>query len=411
MRGGNALSEGRLRELLREAPVPGAAEAERRGLALVETAFADRRASGGRRPSLPRLALALAVAAVVAGLLLSPAGATMRDWIGDVFEPGVRDAEPALTRIPGGGRLAVGSPAGPWVVRADGSRRLLGRYREATWSPHGLFLAAVSGRNLTAVEPDGDPHWSITTPGAVAEPRWAPGGLRIAYRSGVGLRVVHADGTADKLLEGRIAPVAPAWAPGGLHQLAYVDGRGRVVVRDADSGRLLGRRDGLPGIETLEWGPGGVLLEVSAAVVRMRQVVLEKLSGALNLTPPSPLPLPGSGRLTDVALSPDGQTVAVLRQVEARARSRAEIDLVDLRAGTVRRLFGTPGRLGEFAWSPDSTRLLITWPQADQWLFIPVEGRRGVRAVADISRQFDPGAHSTGAFPRLEGWCCPASSR
>jgi dipeptidyl aminopeptidase/acylaminoacyl peptidase len=379
---------------------------------VVEAAFAERgRAAVSHRPSLPRLALALALAAVVAALLLSPAGATVRHWIGEVFEPGARNAEPALTRIPGGGRLAVSSPVGPWVVEPDGARRLLGDYREATWSPHGLYLAAVSGRTLTAVEPDGDPHWSIAAPGAIAEPRWSPSGLRIAYRSGGELRVVHADGTADILLEPRVAPVAPSWAPGGAHRLAYVDGRGRVVVRDADRGRLLGRGGGLAGLDTVEWGPGGVLLEASATVARVRHVVLDRLSGDLELTQSGPLPLPASGRLTDVALSPDGRTVAVLRQSQGERRQRAEVDLVGLRSGAVRRLFGTPGRLGEIAWSPDHSRLLIAWPQADQWLFVPVQGRGKVHAVADIASQFDPGARSSGAFPRVDGWCCPASPR
>ncbi|HEU4598823.1 MAG TPA: hypothetical protein VFS26_03690, partial [Solirubrobacterales bacterium] len=186
--------ERRLRELLRAAPVPGAAEAEERGLALVEAAFAQRPDTSVRRPSsLPRLALALAVAALLAALVLSPAGAAVRHWIGDVFEPGVRNAEPALTRIPGGGRLVVDSGKGPWVVRPDGSRRLLGNYREATWSPHGLFLAATSGRTLTAVEPDGTPRWSIAAAARVEDPRWSPSGFRIAYRAGGELRVVHAD--------------------------------------------------------------------------------------------------------------------------------------------------------------------------------------------------------------------------
>ena len=37
----------------------------------------------------------------------------------------------------GGGRLLVTAPQGAWVVSADGSRRRLGNYAGASWSPHG----------------------------------------------------------------------------------------------------------------------------------------------------------------------------------------------------------------------------------------------------------------------------------
>src|SRR6185437_7031143 len=114
--------------------------------------------------------------------------------------PGVERAEPALTRLPGGGDLLVQSPHGPWLVHADGSRRLLGDYDQATWSPRGLFVAAAGGRQLTAVEPHGDPHWSISSPARISSPRWAPSGYRVAYLSGRSLRVVAGDGTGDRLL-------------------------------------------------------------------------------------------------------------------------------------------------------------------------------------------------------------------
>jgi hypothetical protein len=400
--------EKRLRAFLREAPVPRAEEAERRGRAVVAAAFVER---GGeerpRRTPLPRLALALGIAALLAALVLSPAGAAVRHWLGDVFEPGVRNAEPALTRIPAGGRLAVDSPAGPWVVRPDGSRRLLGSYREATWSPHGLFLAVAAGRTLTAVEPDGTPRWSITAPARVEDPRWSPSGFRIAYRSGGLLRVVHADGEGDSGLRSEAAAVAPSWSPDGLPELAFVDRRGRVVLADANTGQTLARVPALPGIETLQWGAGGILLEASATAVRLRRIEFDKLGGEQRPGTPQPLRLPGFGQIGDIALSPRGAEVAVLRQTSRRGLSIAEVDVLDLGGGPPRRLLRTPGRLGQLAWSPDGSRLLVTWPQADQWLFVPVSGRGQVAAVGDISRQFDPGAGAGGRFPTIAGWCCP----
>lgn len=408
MKGGGAVSEGRLRALLREAPVPGAAEAERRGLAVVEAAFAEAQAVPRGQPArraIPRAAIALAVAALLGALLLSPAGAAVRHWIGSAFTAGVPNAERGLTRIPGGGELVVRSQAGPWVVRPDGSRRLLGDYDEATWSPHGLYLAGVKGRTLTALEPDGTPHWSLTAPGPVADPRWSPSGFRIAYRSGKEMRIVHADGTAASPLDSRVAPVAPSWAPSGVDQLAYVDGRGRIVLRDVDSGQVLARTAGLPGIEALEWGSGGTLVEASPAAVAVRRIVLDKLTGAVRIDAPRRLGLPGKSRFTDVAISPSGKTIAVLRRLNLAARSRAEVDLVHLQPHRTHRLFATPGRLGEIAWSPDGSRLLITWPEANQWLFVPVKARGRLKAMTGISRAFAPGAPSP-QFPALAGWCC-----
>jgi hypothetical protein len=143
------MNEARLRALLHEAPVPGAEAAERRGQEMVAAAFAERRREA--RSPLPRLALALAVAALVGALLLSPAGASVRDWVGDVFTSRTLRPERGLAEIPGGGRLLVAAADGPWVVQPDGSRRLLGDYGEATWSPRGLYVAVASGRTLSAL--------------------------------------------------------------------------------------------------------------------------------------------------------------------------------------------------------------------------------------------------------------------
>ena len=75
------------------------------------------------------------------------------------------DAKPALRSLPAAGELLVESEQGPWIVREDGSKRLLGDYEEASWSqPRGLYVAATDGRTLLAVEPDGTVRWTITAP-------------------------------------------------------------------------------------------------------------------------------------------------------------------------------------------------------------------------------------------------------
>jgi WD40-like Beta Propeller Repeat len=402
------MDERRLKSLLREAPVPGAEEAERRGRAVVAAAFAER--SSGERaatPSLPRLALALAVATLLTALLLSPAGAAVRDWVDDVFTAGVPGAEPALTEIPGGGRLLVQSDAGPWVVEADGSRRLLGDYSEATWSPRGLYVGVASGQTLSAVEPNGTPRWSLSANGPVADPRWSPSGFAIAYRVGDSLRFTAADGTGDELLARHIRPLPPAWSSRGLPLLAYVDATGALRVANPESGKTVASAAALPAASGLEWAADdSALLEASATTLRLRDVEVGKLIDAARLGPPREVVLPKRTRIVDAALSPDGKAIAVLLSLGGPKAPRSSVVLADAGGGPPRPLLRTPGRLTELGWSPDGSRLLIAWPEADQWLFVPTGGGGRVRAIGDIARQFAPGAEVGAPFPTIAGWCC-----
>jgi hypothetical protein len=399
------MSENRLRALLREEPIPGEAEAERRGLDVIEQAYAERRPAG--RPVLPRLAVAIAAAALLAALLLSPAGAAVRNWIDDVFTAGVRNAQPALTEVPGGGRLLVRSSRGPWVVQPDGSRRLLGRYDEASWSPHGLFVAATSGRTLSAIEPGGTPHWSASASAPVSDPRWSPSGFRIAYRAGHSLRVIKADGAGGRLL-GSAAPVAPAWFPLGVHLLAYVDAARRLRVIETDTGRTLASVPAALGVTALSWSADGrVLGEVSPHGLWLRRLRLDKLADRVRLGAPRRVPLPADAVLRAAAFAPRGSSIATLLERRAQtSEPHGEALLVDAGGGPPRRLFAVSGHLNQLAWSPDGSRLLLAWPAADQWLFIPTKGRGHLRAIGNIASVFSPGHRGRAPFPGIEGWCC-----
>lgn len=403
------MNEDRLRTLLREEPIPGAAEAERRGLALVERAYAARQSR--RQPvRLGRLAVALAVVALLAALVLSPAGAAVRDWVDDVFTAGVHNAEPALTDIPGGGSLLVQSSRGPWVVQADGSRRLLGNYDEATWSPHGLFVATASGRTLSAIEPDGTPHWSVPATGPVSDPRWSPSGFRIAYLAGHSLRVIQADGTGDRAL-GPAATVAPTWFPPGAHLLAYVDPGRRLRVVEADTSRTLASAPASPGATALGWSADGrTLLELSPRGVRLRSLRIEKLAGGVRLGRARRAPLPADAVVRAAAFAPRGHTIAALLERRGRQGApRSEALLIDADGGPSRRLFAVSGHLSQLAWSPDGSRLLLAWPAADQWLFIPTGGHGHLQAIGNIASVFSPGLRGQAPFPQIQGWCCPSA--
>jgi hypothetical protein len=400
------MNEDRLRALLHEEPLPGSVEAEGRGLALVERAYAGRRPAN--RPVLPRLAVALAIAALLTALLLSPAGAAVRNWIGDVFTAGVRNAQPALTDVPGGGRLLVQSSRGPWVVQPDGSRRLLGRYEEASWSPHGLFVAAASERTLSAIEPGGTPHWSVSAAAPVSDPRWSPSGFRIAYRAGSSLHVIRADGTGDRLL-GRAAPVAPVWFPLGTHLLAYIDEERRLRIVEADTSRTLAAAPASLGVTALGWSADGrFLLELTPQGLWLRQLRLDKLADRIRLGAPRRVQLPAGAVVRAAAFAPHRQTIAVLLERRAGASEpRSEALLIDANGGLPRRLFAVSGHLTQLAWSPDGSRLLLAWPAADQWLFLPANGRGHLRVIGNVSSVFSPGHGGAAQFPQVEGWCCP----
>ncbi|TMK57137.1 MAG: hypothetical protein E6G51_08125 [Actinobacteria bacterium] len=412
-----------LAEALREVPIPEPAGTEERGRRIVEAAFAERTTSaqvgpselwGARTPKtserrsrrpLPRLALGLGLATLLAALLLSPAGASVRGWVDDVFTATTPRPEPTLGEIPGGGRLLIQSAAGPWVVQPDGSRRLLGDYEEATWSPRGLYVGVAEGRTLSAVEPGGTPHWSFTAPARVSDQRWAPFGTRIAYRSGQTLRVIAGDGTEDRMVAGSSAQITPAWSPLGDPTLAYVSGAGALRLVNSESLADLAAAPALDDVAEIEWAAGGKsILEASRQALRLREVQPRKLQPHPAIEFTHSLPVPAGATVVDAALAPEQETVAAVLTDWRDHGTRSSVVVYGPGETKPQRLLTVPGSLGEIAWSPDGRKLLVTWPAVDQWLFLPL-GRGRESAVANISRAFAPGGRAA-SFPRVDGWCC-----
>ena len=398
------MSEQRLREELRDASVPGASEAEERAWLIVADAWAERAPTPGVRPWLRRrlaAAGAVAVAALVAaGLVLTPAGAAVREWIGDAIDPGRNDAKPALTRLPADGDLLVSSAAGSWIVHPDGSKRLLGEYSQASWSPHGLYVAVASGRELAAVDPKGELRWSIERH-RISDPRWSPNeGYRIAYRSGGELRVIWGDGANDEALA-RSAPVAPAWQPrtGRRNVLAYATPGGEVRIVDTDTHRRLESGPDLGRPLELEWSTDGSRLLVLTAEG------LTLLDPAGDVVARDRFGRGTSG--VDAEFVPGSTTVATIRR-SGSSQIRSEVFLTRFgdRVGE-RRIFAGSGLFEGLAYSPAGDRLLVGWRDADQWLFLPADGSGRTETVGAITGKFATGeSASQAAFPRVEGWCC-----
>jgi hypothetical protein len=368
-----------VRRELERIEIPGEHEARESALTLVRAAFAEREPAPQRGSWTPVLAATILLAALAA--LLSPPGRAVLDDLREAV--GVEQAEPALFSLPSPGRLLVVSGSSTWSVRADGSKRLLGPYREAVWSPFGRFVVGATPLQLATLEPDGDKRWSLARPD-VRLPAW--GGTRadtrIAYLSGSRLHVVAGDGTGDRVVARGVATVAAAWLPRALHALTYATEDGRVITLSLQTGRELWRTARGTPVGRLEWSSDGRrLLVLRGGIVEIRDRTGSLATGIR----------PAKGRVTAAGFRPSSHAVAYVTFLAGRSR----VDLVDEPSRT---LFAGPGRIDQLAWSPDGSTLLVPWRDADQLLFIPRRTGR-LRAVADISSQFE-------GFPRSLSWCC-----
>jgi hypothetical protein len=349
--------------------IPADREAEDRAWAVVRSAFDAREALPRRRVGVRWTAAFVAVAAVCAAAAWSPPGRAVVNAVRRSI--GIEHAAPALFRLPTSGRLLVSGRGGTWVVAADGSKRRLGSWSDASWSPHGLFVVASLGDGLAAVEPrEGTVRWSLGRPD-VSLPSW--GGTRtdtrIAYFSGGSLRVVAGDGTGDRLLGRRVERVAPVWQP-ERHVVAFVSGSGVVVVRNVDSGAVVARHRVAGVVRSLAWSADGGRLAVAT-------------SGGVHVFGRKALAL-GLRTVRAVAFARDGE-LALLTPEALLVYGPEGLQTV-LRVQT---------RLAGVAWSPDGRWLVTSLPRADQWVFV---GRGRVLAVSHIARQFG------GAAPSLDGW-------
>lgn len=383
------MTEKRLGALLRSLPIPEEREAEERAWELVRAAHARSTRSPsnkllqgfGRR----RVLVAVVVAAALAAAALSPPGLAVLGSLRDALTPNrVTHQRSELGALPTRGDVLVTGANGAWIVHADGSKRRLGPYRDATWSPHGLYVAAAQGRQLLALDPQGNVRWTLVRAQRVHLPAWSPAATpndtRIAYLAGAILHVVGGDGRGDRPIADAVASTRPAWRPGARFVLAFASADA-VHVYGVEPLRLLWNAR-LPATPTkLAWSSDGSrLLALSPRGVRIFDA-----SGRL---------LRQDDHLVVAAAFPPGA-----REPFEVRRHGAQTSVVSL--ATSRTVFTTTGEIGGLAFSPDGRWLLLGWRSADQWLFL----RRGTKrlvAVSNIARAF-----GSNAFPQLAGWCCP----
>ena len=353
-------------------PAPGERDALDRSWEVVRRAYGERVPAPRRRDRRPLVVLAAAVVVVAAAL--SPPGlavwSSLRDAVG---------SEDQLIRLPARGRILVNTHGGAWVVQRDGSKRYLSGYSDTAWSPHGLYVAAVKGNELVAMEPNGKVHWKVARRGGVHAPQWSYEGYRIAYFAGASLRVVNGDGTGDRLLTHDVRPYALAWEP-GTHVLAYVNRAGSIVARNVDSARSPAVIRTRLSPQRLEWLRDGRLIAVG-----------KRAFATFARRGPQLTHLGSAGTVASATASPDGRRIAFVTTQAGKGSV-----LVNGVA-----LFTGAGTIADAVWSPDGRWLLLNWTGADEWLFVRTAGAaRKVVAVPDIRATYGDGV-------RLAGWCCP----
>jgi hypothetical protein len=399
------MSEDRLRRALEQVTLPDEEGAAERAWRIVDAAFESReriRWTRRHRGLVVALAAAALATAVVLVAVLTPPGQAVVDRFRDAV--GRQPSQPSLTRLPASGRILVLSPEGPWVVHEDGSKRLLGEYDDASWSPRGFYVVAAKGRQLVTLEPEtGDARWSLSRAEPVSDPRWSGGGLdtRIAYRAGDTLHVVAGDGSPDAVVAAGVAPVAPAWEPNS-HVLAYADAGGHVHVLDVDTGRELWHTSAVDQIRKVQFFRARLVVSTSIRVIVFRQG---------RRTPF--LRVAAGHVLLDTALLPFGGLLYA--DYNPRTNTTALFSSDCTVAGACRlmpdtRRFEGPGRIENLVTSPDRSWITAGWPAGDQFLFFEsVPQRQGkVDEVSNVTQEFSPAGSTGGIFPQIAGWAPPA---
>lgn len=380
-----------LRQALQRIQAPDELEGQRRAWPLVRAAFDSREPIPWPRRNLrPLLAAAVGVAVLAAAF--SPPGRALVGSVHDAFTTDVKP-KPALASLPAPGLLLVNSKSGPWVVRFDGSKRLLGSWKEASWSPQAKFLVVTRDHEVAAIDPNakGAVRWTVDRLGRVRGARWSPDGFRVAYLNGPELRVVAGDGTADASIRRAVGSTPPAWRPEGEHELAFSTVDGRIELVQTDSAKTTWRTGPGEVPTQLVWSEDGKRLLVLGE--RSLRVLDENGRKLWSIG----LPIGPSG----VAFVRKSHRFVMIRFSPATGRSDLVLFQAEADPGEERFLYSAPGDFRSLAISPNGNWLLVGWVNADQWLFLRLSAAK-VQAVSNIGRQF-------GGFPTGVSWCCPPS--
>jgi Tol biopolymer transport system component len=374
-----------LERALREAEPPDAGPARERARRTVLAVHRESRSRQRARRAVPLVWAALA--AVLAALFITQRDSGPAQAVERLVRNIVREPKPTPTpapttdlTLPIAGRLLVSGADGLFVVNRAGHKTALGPYQDASWSPHGRYVAATKGRTLAALDPaNGAVRWRRVPGGALSFPRWAPDGLHVAYRAGRVLRIVYGNGEHDVVAGRDMAAVAPAWQPGTPRTVAWAADDGTVTVEDADTAKVL-RTYRSGGVRHLAWSGDGSKLLIAG---RRHGTIRDFATGRTTR-----LSLPAGDELLATAYAPRGNRLALAVRDGQRTEIRVRGDV----------LFSADGRVEDLRWSPDGRWLLAGDPAAGQWSIAHATGRAQVSAIT-VTPRFGSGA-------RTHGWCC-----
>jgi hypothetical protein len=393
------VTEQELRELLRDAPLGLDPGSEQRAWHAVRSAYQPRPARRTRwtvrRPVVAVATVALVVVLAL-GLVTAPRQAVAR-WLRDAFG---LTAAPHATRglggLPGGGRLLVETANSSWLVSADGSRRDLGTYTGAAWSPHSLYVVAWRGAELAALNLTGVHQWELTASGVISAARWSPDGYRIAFLADGVLNVVAADGSGRHTVSNAAATVPPAWQPrtGSAHRLTFVTSAGAIDQIDADTGASLWTVHPPEAARQLLWSPGGQLLLVLGAHELSEYTSAGRLVSRVR---------PAGATIESAAFTSPGNFALVIHPTAGRPDS---VELLSTgRRPEPKILYTGLERLSDLDASPNHQWVIAASPSADQWIFIRLRSPARLLASTNISDAFPRLTGTTAkTFPQLAGW-------
>ena len=227
------------------------------------------------------------------------AGRRNRGAAGSATRSGFRTPRRRCSRCPPREACSCPGAGGTWTVAADGSSRRLGPWRQASWSPHGLFVAVTRERRARRGGPAR--HASLgARPTGCAATRAGMSRRAIGSRTcrPHTLRVVAGDGTGDHAARhrrrvDRAGVAAGQQLPAGLRHRD-----GTLVVRDADSKRMIWTAPLSGPARELSWSSDGREL----LVVTATRASLYDAGGHTVAT----IPARRARRSATASLAPDG---------------------------------------------------------------------------------------------------------